>query len=130
MLKPLYRVRGELWWINYAAIVRRESLAFDESLAQFKEACRVRNEDALFQLMDRCKEAGSVTIVFAALTLEAMIHDFGAHYLGDQYVVDHLDRLDPVSKWVVFPRLVSGKEFPKDDAAFELLQATFRARNE
>ena len=130
MLKRLYRSRGAILWVNYAAIVRRESAAFEMMWPKFLAACSERDEDNLWKLMDASKEAGCVTIVFAALTLEAMIYDFAASYLTDQYVKEHLDRLDPPSKWVVFSRLVSGHDFPKDHHSFELLQATFRARNE
>jgi len=70
-----------------------------------------------------------IAIVFSAMYLEAFIYDYAAISLGDKYVKDHLDRLDLVSKWILVPRLVTGKEISKSDHAFEALKKLNSARN-
>lgn len=86
-----------------------------------KEYIRVRDDSAT---------AGIETIVFSALTLEALVYDFGARNLGDEFAHRHLDKLDTPSKWVVTTQLVSGKEFPKSDHSYETMRRLFKTRNE
>lgn len=69
-------------------------------------------------------------ILFGALACEAVIYDFGARHLGDTLTKDHLDRLDAISKWIVIPRLVTGKELPKSGELFMVLKRTIAARND
>jgi hypothetical protein len=75
-------------------------------------------------------EHGVKTIVFAALSVEASINDYGAWQLGDSYFEDHLNALDVLSKWVVVPRLVCGKEMNKGSAAYSRLVSLIRARHQ
>jgi len=70
------------------------------------------------------------TIVFGAMCLEAFIYDYAAHNVSDTYAKRYLDKLDLVSKWVVIPKLVTGKNFPTDGQAFERLKKLATARNE
>lgn len=49
-------------------------------------------------------------------------------YLKD-FVDSHLDKLDALSKWVVIPKIVTGKDFPKDGRAFDLLKQLIANRN-
>lgn len=51
-------------------------------------------------------------IVFCAMSLEAAIYDYAAWHLGDTYVQSHLDKLDLLSKWLVVPRLITGRAIP------------------
>jgi hypothetical protein len=70
-----------------------------------------------------------ISIVFSAMTVESYIFDYAARRLSDSCVVDHLEKLDVVSKWVITPMLVTGKPFPKDKFAFELLKRLVANRN-
>lgn len=69
-------------------------------------------------------------IVFGALCLEAFIYDYAAHNFSDKYAKKYLDKLDLRSKWVVIPKLVTGKEFPRECQAFEHLVKLVEARND
>jgi hypothetical protein len=70
-----------------------------------------------------------VALVFAALAVEGYIYDYAARKLTDNFVESHLDKLDVVSKWVVIPKLVTRKDFPKDKQAFSLLKQLVQNRN-
>jgi hypothetical protein len=70
------------------------------------------------------------TIVFAAMTCEAAIYDIAAIHLSDEYANEVLDRLDPVSKWLVAPRLICGKSLRDNGPAINSLRSLFGARNE
>jgi len=73
--------------------------------------------------------SGTTTVVFAALCLEAFIYDYAATYFSNSYVDNYLDKLSLVAKWVVIPKLVLGKEFPRDSRAFECLVKLKKARD-
>lgn len=77
----------------------------------------------------RMRVAGIKTIVFAAMCIEAAAFDFASTQLGDSYAELYLDKLDLISKWVVIPKLVSGKSFQEAGAALNALRILVRARN-
>lgn len=78
----------------------------------------------------RLDQSSLKTIVFAAMTCEAAIYDIAAIHLSDEYARDVLDRLDPVSKWRLAPRLICGKSLRDDGPAMNSLRTLFVARNE
>ena len=70
------------------------------------------------------------SVIFAHMCLEAFIYDYAAHHFSDAYAKKHLDKLDFLSKWVLIPKLVIGKDFPKESKAFEYLTKLNKHRNE
>lgn len=42
----------------------------------------------------------------------------------------YVDKLDFLSKWVLIPKLITGKDFPTDSQAYELLVKLKKARND
>lgn len=104
------------------------------TLDQRLEEIRTAGEDHEYfedvELMEtRLTSLGIKSIVFAAMTAEAVIYDYAAIYLGDGFVKAHLDKLDLVSKWVLVPRLVGGKSIRKNGLAYERLKKLASARN-
>lgn len=77
----------------------------------------------------RLDQSAIKTIVFAAMTCEAAIYDIAAIHLSDKYALNVLDRLDPISKWLVAPRLICGRSLREDGPAMNSLHSLFAARN-
>jgi hypothetical protein len=69
------------------------------------------------------------TIVFSALTLEAFINHYAIEKSSLSYLKRHLDNLNPVNKWLIIPKLFTGKELDRNSQAFELLKRLFTRRN-
>lgn len=69
-----------------------------------------------------------VVIVLCALAVEGYIYDYAARNLSDNFA-DDIDKLDAISKWLVVPQLVTGKKFPKDGKAYQLLKQLVSDRN-
>lgn len=84
---------------------------------------------SLSPVKEKSEDYCVIALVFAALAIEAYIYDYAAKKLTDNFVRLHLDKLDLVSKWVVIPKLVTGKDFPKDGQAFCLLKQLVKDRN-
>ena len=113
----------------YAEIARTNG---NQCMSVRKELkCAKENDDeaAYHDGEKRMTKHAVVCIVFAALSLEALIYDFAARYFDDKYVVEHLDKLDLVSKWLVIPRLVCGSEFDKSAQPYGHLKELVSARN-
>ena len=72
---------------------------------------------------------GEVTVIFCALALEAFINDYGISSFSRSFFDHYLDRLDAVSKWVIYPHLISGKPIRTGGQAFESLRRLFSLRN-
>jgi hypothetical protein len=75
-------------------------------------------------------QAAMIAVTFAAMTLEAFFFDYAADTLGDEYVKDHLDKLDLPSKYLVYPKLVCGAAPNKGEHTFELVRNLTRLRND
>ncbi len=72
---------------------------------------------------------GIITIVFAGLCIEAAIYDYAARYLGDNYVKEYLEKMELLSKWIVLPKLIHGKEIRKGKVTYASLKQLIRDRN-
>jgi len=70
-----------------------------------------------------------IAIIFSAIAIEAYIYDYAARHLTDAYVRDHVDKLDTISKWVVIPKLITGRELPRHHKWFGLLKGLIKTRN-
>ena len=70
-----------------------------------------------------------VVIIFSALTLEAFINYYGIIHFPCKYFEKHFDKLNPISKWVIIPRLVVGQQLDTSEKTYELLTRLFDLRN-
>lgn len=86
-------------------------------------------EYELMKFIEKGDKYAAIVIVFAALTIEAYIYDYAARSFSDTFSKNYIDKLDPISKWVIIPRLVTGKALPTDHKWFELLDRLFKQRN-
>lgn len=89
----------------------------------------VEHDEKLEDIRRRRDVSGLQAIVFSAMSFEAAIYDFASVHLGDDYVRDHLDRLDVLSKWLVVLRFVAGVELPKGEAPYAALKSLVFERN-
>jgi len=70
-----------------------------------------------------------IVIIFSTMAVEAYIYDYAARHLGDAFVKDHLDKLDTLSKWIIVPKLITGRELSRQQKWFELLKKLIKTRN-
>ena len=85
-----------------------------------------------FELININKELAklvSITIVFTTIAAESYIYDIAARHLSDSFVKKHIDKLDLISKWVIIPKLITGKELSRGGEWFQLLKNLVRERN-
>lgn len=122
----------------YVDISKEHNLVANESLEELSKVNEKITDDDSYAIyfneqlrLERMVEKNCIiTITFAAIALEAFIYDYAAIYFGDVYVKKYIDKLDVVSKWVVIPKMVTGKEIPRDRNCFELFKQTIKLRNE
>jgi hypothetical protein len=69
------------------------------------------------------------TVTFSAMALESYINLYGAENLGSAYFGKYLDKLDLRSKWVIVPRMVTGKELDTTSQGFSLFSNLVALRN-
>lgn len=75
------------------------------------------------------QRSAMVTVIFSALTLEAFINHYGIERFSRSFFDNHLDNLNPVSKWLILPRLIVGQQLSTDGQSYESLIGLFRLRN-
>jgi hypothetical protein len=72
-----------------------------------------------------------ITIVFSAMALEAFIYDYAisSKAISKSFMDVYLDKLTPQAKYLIIPKLVTGKQFPEQSKAFSMLKKLFSTRN-
>lgn len=70
------------------------------------------------------------SIVFLNMYCEAYIWDLAASVLGDSYSKKYLDKLDMLSKWIVIPKLLFGKEIDQGHHSIGKLKELIKLRND
>lgn len=99
---------------------------------EYTQKCNFEDEFSVWEnrdINDQKTYAGCIAIVFAAIYIESEVYTYLASNLTDSFVKNHLDKLDPLSKWIVGVQVVTGKPFPKDGQAYELCKKLFSYRN-
>jgi hypothetical protein len=61
--------------------------------------------------------------------VESYIYDYAARHFSDSYVKNYIDKMDVKGKWVVVPRLITGRELPRSHKWFKLLETLISERN-
>lgn len=71
----------------------------------------------------------TVVVVFTITALESYIYGYATRSLGEKYAKRHVEKLNLISKWIVVPKLVTGKEIPSDHKGITMLRKLVKARN-
>ena len=85
--------------------------------------------DFICEKNDAIQRYAMKTVVFSIMSIESFINNYGIENFSRSYFDNYLDKLDIKSKWVIYPRLVTGKQIDTDSQAFELLGKTIALRN-
>ncbi len=85
--------------------------------------------DFISEKNDAIQRYAMTTIVFSIMSIESFINNYGIENFSRSYFDNYLDKLDIKSKWVIYPRLVTGKQIDTDSQAFELLGKITALRN-
>ncbi len=83
-----------------------------------------------FELQAEQLECRILAVLSAALFLEAYIFDYCARRESGKFASKYIDRLDPVAKWIIVPRLIVPPGLDQSLELFERLGKLFRLRNE
>ena len=92
---------------------------------------KIDNDDVDFicEKNAEIQRSAMVTIVFSVATIESYINEYGIKNFSSSYFNNYLDKLDIKSKWVIYPRLVTGKQIDAGSQTFELLGKLISLRN-
>jgi len=85
--------------------------------------------DFLASRNDAIGELALIVIVFSAFTLEAYINHYSISRLSRNYFSKYIDKLDLLAKWLVVPRVVTGKKLNPGSAAMQDLSWLVSLRN-
>lgn len=114
---------------NYFRIpeLKREHDDFERSL----EGKDISDDDGaiLASKNEAIGELALIVVVFSAFTLEAYINHYGIKRLSGNYFSNYLDKLDLLAKWLVIPRIVTGKKLDPGSHAMQDLSWLVSLRN-
>lgn len=88
-----------------------------------------KEHELVLELSNKLTKGTIKVVIFISIFLESYINDLAGIVLGDRYSREHLDKLDFISKWIVIPRLITGKELDKSQAYFSQLKELTKWRN-
>jgi hypothetical protein len=107
--------------------LKREHDLFQRSL----KAKKISDDDAavLGSKNEAIGKLALIVIVFCAFTLEAYINHYAINRLSRNYFSNYLDKLDLLAKWIVIPRVVTGKTVDPGSRAMQELSWLVSLRN-
>jgi len=112
-----------------AKVSRKELDKLIEKMSEFEgDEAGIFNMESVMPAENEIYDCCIIIIVSTALGLEGYIYDYSARNLSDNFARE-IDKLDAVSKWLVIPQLITGKKFPKDGRAYQLLKQLVQDRN-
>jgi hypothetical protein len=114
---------------NYSQIqeIKREHDEYKRSIKGRKMSDD--DVDFLASKNDAIGELALTVIIFSAFTLEAYINHYGISRLSRNYFSNYLDKLDLLAKWLVVPRIVTGKKLDPGSQAMQELSWLVALRN-
>jgi len=71
----------------------------------------------------------TIVVVYCVIALECYIFNYAALQLGEKFCKKHVDSMSLHTKWLVVPKLATGKGIPPDHDGIALLQKLIKARN-
>ena len=96
---------------------------------QNKDMARSDSERS-FQLQHEIEMSVMIAPIFGIITLEQFIHSYAVERIkGFWNVLEHIDKLDTTSKWMVIPPLACGKEIERTCPALNDLRQLIKLRN-
>ncbi|SRR6266487_1315161 len=84
----------------------------------------------LSNLIGDARTSSIIAVVFAVTALEHAIYRYALRRLSHEFFVKHLDRLSLLAKWLVIPKLVTGKALEESDSAMSSLRELIATRND
>ncbi len=116
---------------NYVKIeqLKREHDKIRES---FKHRKKVSDDLVLSLLAEKNDAIGQhalIAVIFCALSAEAYINDYAISRLSKNYLKSYLDKLDLLSKWVLIPRIVTGRQLDPGSEPIQNLSWLVALRN-
>lgn len=71
----------------------------------------------------------TIVVVYCCIALECYILNYAARRLGESFCKKHVEHMKPATKWLIVPKLATGKGIPSDHTGVALLQKLVAARN-
>ena len=70
-----------------------------------------------------------ISITFSALCVEAYINHYAIENLSKNYFENYLDKLNTISKWIIIPRIITGKQIDSRTIAIKNLKRLIGLRH-
>lgn len=122
---------------KYRRTSRRNYLKYHEVLKRIDELYGADNRWLLgndfnemsHELFDQRYTHQVTAIVFQAMAVEAFINEYAYLRLGKSYF-ESIDKLSALDKILIACKMITGKDFPKDRNAYNLLKKIIKLRND
>jgi len=85
--------------------------------------------DLLAKKQNAMGQLAIVVIIFSVSSLEAYINHYAISRLSRNYLKKYLDKLDLLSKWIVLPRIITGKQLDPGSKSVQELRWLINLRN-
>lgn len=131
-MKEYARLSNVPLYINIALDNYKKAVESQAEITRIECDSEVDEVEKIYLLNNTSEESHKssvTTVVFISMAIEAYIYDYSARELSDNFAKTYLDKVDILSKWVLIPKLVKGKDFPIERQGFQLLKELFGYRN-
>lgn len=119
--------KGHLF--TYLQIIFNQFRRFANIEADTSEPEGFRRFTHEFEKKAELLECKILAALMTAFFFEAYIYDYGARKKSAKFIGKYLDKLDPVSKWIIISKLFSSPGLDEGDEVMERLKKLFSLRN-
>jgi hypothetical protein len=85
--------------------------------------------DKVAEKNDRIGRLALIVVIFCTTSLEAFINHYAISHLSKNYLKTYLDKLDLFSKWIIIPRIITGRQLDAGSRALQELSWLITLRN-
>ena len=110
----------------------KKALMFKDDIQKIRnKGVNITDEDAfaIAKMNAEIEICGVQVIIFCTLALESFINHYASRRLSKAYLDKYLDQLDHATKWIVIPRIATGKQLNPGSTAVKNLHALIVTRD-
>ena len=118
---------GDVIYTPFMSYLRIAANAHEKMIQYINNNLCCSNKNDEFQ--HTADGQATIVVVFCIISLECYIYNYASRKLGEKFCRKHIEKMNLHTKWIVVPKLTTGKGISADHQGIGLLRKLVKARN-